>query len=201
MLCTSKEESLTNSCIQKNIFFLIREFEGILEHIYRRWGLFEEKLDRSIRYNRFSIIRTHKILNILCNSRDTKSILTSSFDKTKEKFCTRLILHDIPSFINDQKAFFFFFPREIPHISKHDIHSSRTQKFIKITYREYLKTTSEFHIRWRRKYTTKYSIYIFIKSLCESFSAIHRLKHGIKILHQWYLFSFDTIIRESDSFE
>lgn len=149
MLCASKKESLTNSRIQKNIFFLIREFKGILEYIDRRWGLFEEKLDRSIRYNRFSIIRTHKILNILCNSRDTKSILTSSFYKTKEKFCTCFILHDIPSLINDEKTFFETRTSEIPHISKHDIHSSRAQELIKITYREHLKTTSKLYVRWR----------------------------------------------------
>lgn len=107
MFSSCKEESCTDSGIEEDIFLLFGELEDILEDVDRCRRLLQEKLDRGVRHDGFSVLIRHEVLDILGDRRDSESVLTSAFHETEEELRTIFILHDIPRFIHDEHAFFF----------------------------------------------------------------------------------------------
>lgn len=194
MLSSSKEKSCSNSGIQENILLLFSEFKYILQNVDRRRRLFQKKLDWRVRHDRLSILICHEVFDILSDRRDTKTVLTSSLYKTKKKLGWVLILHNIPSFIDNKHTFFFTRTSDIPHIVQEDIHSNRTKDIIKISNRENHQSFFQIDIRWARKNSSKNSIYILIETFTESLSSIHCLENRYKVTHKWDFFSFCIII-------
>ena len=105
MFSSGEEESCTDSGIQEDIFLLFRELEDILEDIDRGRRLLQEELDRGVGHDRFPILVRHEVLDILRDSRDTESVLSSALHETEEELRTIFILHDTPRFIHDEHAF------------------------------------------------------------------------------------------------
>lgn len=126
---------------------MFREFEYILEDIDRGRRLLQEELDRGVRHDRFPILVRHEVFDILCDRRDTESVLSSSFHESEEELRTVFVLHDIPRFIHDEHTFFLRGTSDIPHVAKEDIHSDRSEDIIEISYREDDETIFQVHIR------------------------------------------------------
>lgn len=147
MFSSGEEESCTDSGIQEDIFLLFRELEDILEDIDRGRRLLQEELDRGVGHDRLPVLIGHEVFDILCDRRDTESVLSSSFHETEEELRTVFILHDIPRFIHDEHTFFLRGASDIPHVAKEDIHSNRSEDIIEVSYREDDESIFQVHIR------------------------------------------------------
>ena len=198
MFSSGEEESCTYSGIQEDIFFLFCEFEYILKNIDRGRRLLQEELDRGVGHDGFSVLIGHEVFDILCDRRDTESVLSSALHESEEELRRVFILHDIPRFIHDEHSFFLTGTSDIPHIAKEDIHSDRAEDVIEISHREDDETIFQIHIRMLREDSSKYSRDVFIESLDESASSVHGLEDGEEIFHERDFFPFCRVIFHSD---
>src|SRR3989344_361912 len=65
-----EKEPLPHSGLKKQIFFLVGQVEGFLEHVDGRRGLFQKELYGRVRKDGAAIGRAEEILNVLRNRRD-----------------------------------------------------------------------------------------------------------------------------------
>ncbi len=177
MFATGEEKSSTNRGIQKDIFFLFSKFEYILEHVDRRWRLFQKELDRRVSDDRLPVGGSHEVLDILCDRRHSQPILTCSLHETEEELRTIFVLHDIPGFVDNEHTLALTGSGNIPHVVEEDIHRDRTEYLIEITYREHHESSLEIDIGWLRERSCKYSKDVFFYTFSESLRTIHRLEH------------------------
>ena len=126
MLSSCEEESGTDRSIQEDIFLLFCELEYVLQDIDRCRRLLEKELYRRVRHYGFPILVCHEVFYILCDRRDTESILAGSLHEAEEESRRVLILHDIPRFIHDELSPLHTRSRDIPDVVQDDIHSDRT---------------------------------------------------------------------------
>lgn len=176
MLSTSKEKSRSNRSIQENIFLLLGELEDSLKDIDRGRRLLQEELDRRVRHDRFPILTRHEILDILSDRRNPESIFSSSLHESEKKLRTILILHNIPGLIHDEYSSLFTRSDRVPDKIQQHKHRNRTKNLIQISNREDDESFLEIDIGRMREYSCEDSIDIFIESIDEPTSSIHRLE-------------------------
>ena len=133
MLISHEHESFSHSNRNQSLLFRFGKSQKLIEWFDRGNRLFEKDLHRRVGNDRFSIRTTDKVLNILRDSRDSKSVFSRSFDKTEEEVCRNVVLKHNPRFITDKESLFFNRSPLRPNKIKHIKHRRGFQSFFYIT--------------------------------------------------------------------
>lgn len=127
VVLASKEEALTDWEVGKTLALFVGKFEHVGEDVDGSGGLFEEKLHGRVVDDGAPHFATHEIFYVLSNGSETKVIFTGAFGERKEEVGAVFIFHELPGFVDEEKATFLLGADDVPDVGEDDVHSDRTE--------------------------------------------------------------------------
>ena len=127
-----KEESLTNWEVGETFLFFVGEFEDVREDIDGGSGLFEQELHGRVGDDSATHFGAHKIFDVLSDGSKAEIVFASAFGEGEEEVGGIVVLHELPSLIDDEETTLLLGADDIPDVRQDNIHGDGAELVFQI---------------------------------------------------------------------